>query len=186
MYRAVALAASEAEIDLADPEVLAEFATRQRIELVNERVVLNGEDVTKEIRTTRITSLTHYAASNPGVREQLVQLQRLAAGDDNIVTEGRDQGTVVFPNAECKIFLTASPEERARRRVQDLAARGEIVEYEEVLRQQNLRDERDRSRSVGPLVAAADATHLTTDGRTPEEVMAELEAIVRRKLVGQS
>lgn len=186
MYRAVALGASEAGIDLADATALADFAADQRIELVNDQILLNGHDVTLEIRTTRVTSLTHYAASNPDVRKQLAQLQREAAGDDNIVTEGRDQGTVVFPDAACKIFLTASAEERARRRVQDLAARGEIVEYEEVLRQQNLRDERDRTREVGPLVPAADAMHVTTDGRTPEQVMADLEAIVREKLVAQS
>ncbi|MDA7978018.1 MAG: (d)CMP kinase [Pirellulales bacterium] len=186
MYRAVALAAVEAGLDLADEEELARFAQSQQIELSGDRVILNGQDVTGEIRTTRITSITHYAASNPAVRMQLVQLQRKAAGEDNIVTEGRDQGTVVFPQAECKFFLTASPEERARRRKQDLASRGEVVDYEEILRQQNLRDERDRSRDVGPLIPADDALHVTTDGRTPAEVMAELESIVRQKLVTQT
>ncbi len=186
MYRAVALAAVHDGIDLENAEALAAFAQRQRIELADDRIHLNGHDVTDEIRTTRITSLTHFAANNPAVREQLVELQREAAGSDNIVTEGRDQGTIVFPDAACKIFLTASPEERARRRMHDLAARGENVEFEEVLRQQNLRDDRDRSRSVGPLAPAEDAQHVSTDGRNAEEVLRELEAIVREKLVAQA
>lgn len=186
MYRAVAFAAVRSNVNLEDPAELAEFAGNLDIRLVGDHVWLGNEDVTGLIRTTQITSLTHFAANNPAIRQQLVTLQRTAAGNNNIVTEGRDQGTVVFPDAECKIFLTASPEERAKRRVQDLAARGEEVAFEEVLAQQNLRDERDRSRSVGPLRAAADAMHVSTDGRTPDEVLQELEAIVRERLVAQS
>jgi len=113
----------------------------------------------------------------------LVKLQQAAAGNDNIVTEGRDQGTVVFPQAECKIFLTASPEERARRRVQDLAARGESVSLGDVLDQQTRRDERDTSRDVGPLVAAADSIYVLTDGLTREQVVDRLEEIVRQRMM---
>ncbi|HEY2825969.1 MAG TPA: (d)CMP kinase, partial [Pirellulales bacterium] len=125
---------------------------------------------------------THYAANNPGVREHLVLLQRQAAGNDNIVAEGRDQGTVVFPNALCKIFLTASPEERARRRLLDLQARGEKLSLEDVLRQQTERDHSDRTRSVGPLIAAPDAIRFSTDGLTEQQVVDRLEAIVREKM----
>ena len=151
-----------------------------------DNVLLDGQDITTEIRGSEITDVTHYAANNPGVRQHLVQLQRQAAGGENIVAEGRDQGTVVFPDAQCKIFLTASPEERARRRLLDLQARGENVSLEEVLRQQTDRDHSDRSRTVGPLVAATDAIRFSTDGLTEEEVVNRLEAIVRERMKGVS
>ena len=128
-------------------------------------MLLGGEDVTEAIRTLAITTVTHYAANNADVREHLVRLQRRAAGTDNIVTEGRDQGTVVFPGAEGKIFLTASPAERARRRLRDLQGRGEKLTFEEVLAKQNERDERDVNREVGPLMPARDdAIEVRTDG----------------------
>lgn len=182
MYRAVALAALRRGHDWRRPEALAELAHRLTIELVDERVLLDGEDVTREIRDSIVTSLTHYAANNPAVRERLVALQRQAAGGDNVVAEGRDQGTVVFPDAECKIFLTATPGERARRRLRDLQGRGEQATFDEVLAQQTLRDERDEARDVGPLKRADDAVLLLTDGMTPEQVVARLEAIVRERM----
>jgi cytidylate kinase len=104
------------------------------------------------------------------------------AGADNLVTEGRDQGTLVFPDAECKIFLTASPEERARRRAAELATRGEPVSVEKVLADQARRDHSDRARSVGPLAAADDAIEFITDGLTREEVIAGLEELVRQRM----
>ena len=108
-------------------------------------------------------------------------LQReLAAGRD-IVTEGRDQGTVAFPQAECKVYLTASPEERARRRLDQMRNRGENAALEEVLQRQNKRDEGDASRSVGPLMAADDAVEISTDGLTRQKVVLKLEALVRER-----
>ena len=107
MYRAVTLAARERGLDLADGEQLAQLVGEIRVELVGDRVLLDGNDVTTAIRKFDITTAIHYAADNPAVRSQLVVWQRAAAADDNVVTEGRDQGTVVFPDAECKIFLTA-------------------------------------------------------------------------------
>ena len=97
------------------------------------------------------------------------------------MTEGRDQGTVVFPRAECKIFLTAGEEERAKRRHADLQARGENIPFEEVLENQRLRDQRDSSRPVGALVKADDAIEVNTDGMTPDQVVSRLEEIVRTK-----
>jgi CMP/dCMP kinase len=182
MYRAVALAAVRAGIDLADEEGLATLAHEISIELRGGQVLLNGEDVSIEVRQSAITEVTHYAANNPGVRKHLVSLQREIAGNDNVVAEGRDQGTVVFPHAQCKIFLTASPVERARRRQLDLQDRGETVSLDEVLQQQNVRDASDTSRRVGPLVAADDAVHFSTDALTEEEVVDRLEAIVRGKM----
>lgn len=182
MYRAVVLSALRQNIELADAAALAAVARTLQIELTGDRVLLSGEDVTSAIRTADITALTHYAADNPAVREHLVKLQRLAAGQHNVVSEGRDQGTVVFPQAECKFFVTASPAERARRRMQDLEARGERLGFDEVLAAQELRDTRDRTRAVGPLIPAADALEILTDGLSPEEVVARLESIVRAKM----
>ncbi|HEX4415043.1 MAG TPA: (d)CMP kinase [Lacipirellulaceae bacterium] len=181
MYRGVTLAAREQGLDLANGEQLANLARRIRVELVDDRVLLDGRDVTTAIRKFEITDAIHFAADNPAVRTQLVGWQRAAAANSNVVTEGRDQGTVVFPDAECKIFLTADDEERARRRHADLRARGEDIPFEEVLANQRLRDHRDRSRAVGALVKAADAVQVSTDGLTPEEVVVALEKIVRSK-----
>jgi len=182
MYRAVALAALRRGHDWNNVEALARLVFVLDIEVDENHVRLDGEDVTEAIRTSEVTAITRYAADNPGVREHLVQLQREAAEGRDVVTEGRDQGTVVFPDAECKIFLTASPEERARRRMQDLLARGEPARFEEVLSQQNQRDQRDSRRDCGPLVMAADAVEVITDRLSPEEVVDRLEKIVRERM----
>ena len=115
------------------------------------------------------------------MREHLVALQREAAAGRDVVTEGRDQGTVAFPQAECKIFLTASPLERARRRLTELQQRGEESSLEEILAQQNERDRRDSTRAVGRLLKADDAVEVVTDGLAPEEVVERLVAIVKAK-----
>jgi cytidylate kinase len=182
MYRAVTLAAHERHVDLASPEQMARLAGQICVELTDDRVLLDGRDVTQEIRKFGIAAATHYAADNPRVRAQLVLWQRAAAEGTNVVTEGRDQGTVVFPHAECKIFLTAHEHERAQRRHRDLAARGEFIPFDEVLANQKLRDQRDASRAVGALRKADDAIEVSTDGLTPDEVITRLEAIVRSKL----
>lgn len=181
MYRAVTLAARERGLDLTDPQQLNELVRTIRVELVDNRVLLDGRDVTDAIRKFDIAAATHYAADNPVVRQQLVTWQRNAADGLNVVTEGRDQGTVVFPAAECKIFLTADENERARRRHRDLASRGEDIPFEDVLANQQIRDQRDASRAVGALVKAVDAIEVSTDGLTEEEVIAALERIVRAK-----
>lgn len=182
MYRAVALAALGRGLSWDDPADLASLARQLTIDVADDKVWLDGQDVTQAIRTLAVTEVTHFAADNPAVREHLVALQRLAAGRDDIVTEGRDQGTVAFPRAECKIFLTASPQERARRRWRDLEARGEALSFEQVLAQQNQRDQRDLVRAVGPLRPAADAVQVATDGLLPEEVVDRLEALVRARM----
>lgn len=181
MYRAVTLAARERGLDLADPQQLGSLVHEIHVELIGDRVMLEGRDVTDAIRKFGIAASTHYAADNPAVRSQLVLWQRAAAADADVVTEGRDQGTVVFPNAQCKIFLTADENERARRRHRDLANRGEEIPFDEVLSNQQLRDQRDSTRAVGALVKADDAIEVSTDGLSPEEVIAELERIVRSK-----
>jgi cytidylate kinase/pantoate ligase/cytidylate kinase len=149
-----------------------------------ERIFLDGEDVSEAIRTTDVTAVTRYAADNPEIREHLVALQRAAAVGADIVTEGRDQGTVVFPRADCKIFLTASAEERARRRLRDLESQGEPASFEQVLAAQDRRDREDAARAVGPLVPAADAVEVSTDGLSLEEVVTRLETLARSKYPG--
>jgi len=182
MYRAVALAAMRRGLDWDAPDDLARLAERLDIRLSGDRVFLDGDDVTEAVRATAVTAATRYAADNPSVRRRLVDLQRKIAGDGNVVTEGRDQGTVVFPGAECKIYLTASPAERARRRLADLHAQGEPASLEQVLAAQERRDREDAARPVGPLVAAPDAVEIRTDGLSVEQVVEKIEAAVKARM----
>jgi cytidylate kinase len=179
MYRAVALAGLRQQVVWGEAPQLAQVAEGLSLELTDDRVLMNGEDVTQAIRTLEITTLTQFAADNQAVRRRLTDLQRQFAAGQDVVTEGRDQATVVFPNAECKIFLTAGEEERARRRFQDLQARGEEVDFEEVLRKQRHRDQRDLERQFGGLVMAHDSIEVLTDGLTPDDVVDRLEQLVR-------
>jgi len=182
MYRAVALAGKRRGHDWNDAPGLARLAESIRIDVDDARIWLDGEEVTTVIRGSEMNDLVRYSADNPGVRARLVTLQRQIAEGRNMVTEGRDQGTVVFPDAELKIYLTAGPEERARRRLADLQARGEQVTLEEVLAKQNTRDDGDRRREVGPLVAAEDSVEFLTDGLTPDQVVDRLETLARQRL----
>jgi cytidylate kinase len=182
MYRAVTLAALRAGLGDGDAKQIAALAETLAIDLAHERTILNGEDVSAAIRTSDVSAAVYLAADNVDVRRRLVDLQRQIAGSRDTVTEGRDQGTVAFPEAECKIFLTASPEERARRRHAELAARGEMISLDAVLSQQQDRDQRDAARPVGALIKAADAVEVWTDGLSPDEVIERLEQIVRGKM----
>ena len=181
MYRAVAQAALQQRLDCDDPQALASLAGELKIELEPECVRVNGRDVTAEIRTVAVTEVTKYAADNPAVRAHLVQLQRTFGANRNIVSEGRDQGTVVFPDAECKIFLTATSEERAKRRVLELQSQGQTADFDSILAMQEARDARDGARAVGPLRKAEDAIELLTDGMTQAEVVDQMEALVRSR-----
>lgn len=179
MYRAVALAGLRREVDWQRPEQLAELAGKLDIAVRGSKIFLDGEDVTDAVRSLEVTAVTKHAADNPQVRRHLVALQRAAAGGDNIVTEGRDQGTVAFPEAGCKIFLTAGAEERARRRLKDLHGQGESATLEDVLAAQQRRDREDAARPVGALLRAADAVEVCTDGMSVDEVVDRLESLVR-------
>jgi cytidylate kinase len=180
MYRAVTLAAHERGVNLQDADALEALADSLHIEVSDNAVLVDGRDVTRAIRTFHVTTDTRYAADHPAVRARLVELQRASAAGKDVVTEGRDQGTVVFPHAECKIFLTASEEVRAHRRYDDLLTRGEQVTYDDVLEKQHDRDELDRTRPVGALIKAADAIEVDTDGLTHEQVVECLLEIVTR------
>ncbi|NIP85338.1 MAG: (d)CMP kinase [Planctomycetales bacterium] len=182
MYRAVALAGWRRGVDWDDPAALAHIAAQIQIQFDGQRVLLDGEDVSSAIRDPEITGLTRHPAGNPQVRQRLGELQREAAAGQNVVSEGRDQGTVVFPDAECKIFLTATSAERARRRYEDLRARGAEVTLEEVQQGQDQRDQQDVTRPCGPLVKAADAIEVVTDGLSYQQVVDRLEGLVRQRM----
>jgi cytidylate kinase len=181
MYRAVALVALERGVPLDDGPLVAALAERLAIEFRDGRVLADGRDVSAEIRTERITRATRPVADAPPVRDALKQIQRRMAAGIDVVTEGRDQGSEVFPDAEVKVFLTAAPAERARRRHEEEAARGLASSLEDVAHAQASRDEGDRTRPVGRLEPAADAVLLETDGLSREEVVERLVALVRAR-----
>jgi cytidylate kinase len=167
MYRAVALAAREQERPPA--EVAAEIAIE-----VRDRITIDGRDVTQAIRTREVSELASRVSEDPGVRAALVRKQQEILRDGDWVAEGRDVGTVVAPHAELKVFLTASPEERARRRAEELGADPEVV-----LRDQALRDAQDEQREHSPLRAAGDAVELDTTGLSIDEVVERIAELVR-------
>jgi cytidylate kinase len=176
MYRCVALAAIEAGVDLDDGEVLGPLAAGLEIGLEERRALLAERDVSAQIREPDVTVAASRVSVHPGVREAMVARQRqlIAAGD--YVAEGRDIGTVVSPEAPLKVFLTASDEERARRRA---AETGE--DFESVLVAQRRRDARDREREHGALRAAEDAVELDTTGLGLEEVVGRVVALARER-----
>ena len=184
MYRAVALAGLQAGVDWNRPEQLAELAPTLDLRVSGGGSTCKATDVTDAVRTQAVTSVTRYAANHPQVRAHLVLLQRAVAAGQDIVTEGRDQGTVVFPQAECKIFLTASPEERARRRQRDLQHCGESATLAQILAAQQRRDHEDATRPIGALLRAEDAVEVLTDGLTQEQVVDRLELLVRSRMPG--
>jgi CMP/dCMP kinase len=161
MYRAVAYRAADAD----DP---AAVARGLKLEL-GDRVRVDGEDVTEVIREPWVTEASSRVSSDPGVREALVVQQRRLLGQGDWVAEGRDIGTVVMPDAAVKVFLTASPEERARRRAAELGSDAAVV-----LQEQTMRDERDRSREHSPLAPAAEAVPVDTTGLSLEEVVEQI------------
>jgi cytidylate kinase len=180
MYRAVAFAALRDRVQPEDSPAFREWLKQLQIEATPGVLRLAGEDVIPFIRTPEITALASRLAAIAPVRTLLVDLQRKAAEGRNLVCEGRDQGTVVFPNAERKFFLVADPVERARRRHRELLSRGQNLTLEEVLAAQDERDRRDSERAVSPTKPAADAVILDSTILSPEEVVARMESEVRR------
>lgn len=164
MYRAVTLAALRAGIASADQPGLHRLLEQLTIVLDGGRTLLNEEDVSREIRTPQVTEAVRHFADNAVVRAHLTRLQRAAANGRDLVTEGRDQGTVVFPSAECKFFLTADETTRARRRHADFQSRGQRVSFEQVQAEQYRRDQQDQTRRLAPLRPAPDAQIIDTTG----------------------
>jgi CMP/dCMP kinase len=184
MYRALAYKAMQLDISLDDGSALASLAKESHIELVprpeGNRVVLDGHDVTDELRSQQVTEAASRASVHPPVREWMVQRQREIGAGGGIVMEGRDIGTKVFPDAEVKIFLDADPAVRGSRRFQQNPAAAE--KEAAVLTELRARDERDRTRVNSPLVAAADAVHIDSPNLTLDQVVAQAVAIVEHKL----
>jgi len=181
MYRAVTWYCLKQKIDLENEPAVAAAARRAAVEFKGGPVFVDEVEVNREIRRSAVTDQTKFIAGNNLVRKQLVELQRKLAAGTDVVTEGRDQGTVAFPHAECKFYLTASPLSRARRRQHDLAANGEDVALEVILAQQESRDQRDANREFGALKPAPDAVSIDTSDLTFDDVVSRMEAIVRRK-----
>jgi cytidylate kinase len=186
MYRALTLKALETGADLEDAEALTALARASTVELDGEpgrqRVRLDGRDVSDAIRENRVSTHSHYLARTAGVREVLVAAQRAVAERvGNVVAEGRDQGTVVFPDADAKFFLDAAPEVRARRRQLELADRGEVRSFREVLAEIEERDRRDTTRQADPLRMAEDAVRVDTSDLDVEGMIEALVREVRRR-----
>ena len=184
MYRAITLAAMRSEICLEDPSALQGLAQECRMKFSwdghKQRVWLNGEEITAAIRDPQVTAQSQVVAKDPAVREILVDEQRrLAAERGSLVTEGRDQGTVVFPEAQYKFYLDASSEERARRRQHQLGERGIAANFEETLTAMIQRDAGDAGRDVGPLKMADDAIRIDSTGMTIDEVVETVCCYVR-------
>lgn len=174
LYRVAALAALRAGIPLEDEDRVAELAGRLDVEFAEldgrERVVLDGEDVTAELRTERCGEAASKVAALPAVRRALLARQRAFIAPPGLVADGRDMGTGVFPEAVLKVFLTATPEERARRRHKQLKDKGIDVSLRDLSREIAQRDERDANRPVAPLVPAHDARIIDSTHMSPEEV----------------
>jgi CMP/dCMP kinase len=174
MYRAVALWALRLGMDLDDLHRLEQLAKEARIELPGDRVLLNGEDVTAEIRDPKVSDAASRVAAQPGVRRAMREEQRRIGSAGPSVMEGRDIGTVVFPDAKVKIFLDAQPDARAQRRASELGA-----SVEDVARDLDARDRRDRSRAEAPLTQAPDAEYLDTTRLSPIQVEEAVLKLVR-------
>lgn len=175
MYRAVGLKVQEEGVSLEDDASLDKLLAAVEIELIADggetRVLLDGKDVSGRIRTAEMGMVASQVSANPGVRAKLTELQRQIGGQGSVVAEGRDMGTVVFPEAENKFFLDASPEERARRRIEQLREKGHAVDEDEILRQIRKRDRDDSTRTHAPLAAADDAIIVDSSYMSIEEVV---------------
>ncbi len=178
MYRALAYKALSRGVSVSDENAVAQIAEHAEVTFVHEpgqplpsRVFIGGEDVTAAIRTPEVDDAVSSVAKLPLVREAMLAQQRLLGEGSNIVVEGRDIGTVVFPDAAVKIFLTASPEERARRRTAQQSSHGQVVDAQDVRDSILRRDTADSTRAVAPLIAAADAHEVDTTGLSISQVV---------------
>jgi len=185
MFRTVALFVSRLGIDPDDDAALATLCSRLSIEFDSSggesRVLANGEDVTGDIRTPEISLLTSRIAAMPSVRTHLLLQQQRMGARGGVVLEGRDIGTVVFPGAEVKFYLTASAEERGRRRYEELKGKGENVSLQQTIAEVQQRDRQDLSREIAPLRRADDAVEIDTTDLTPEAVLSRMEGLVHAR-----
>ncbi|GAP20347.1 (d)CMP kinase [Leptolinea tardivitalis] len=187
MYRAVTLAVLQRGIDPKLEDAVSQLAQTVQIDILPPRifdgrkadVLLDGKDVTWDVRSREVEANVSVVSSYKGVRDAMTEQQRRIGMRGNVVMVGRDIGTVVFPNADLKIYLEASAEERARRRYQELLHRGVSAEYEQILASTRQRDEIDKNRTIAPLRPADDATILMTDDVPVEEVVETIMTLIR-------
>ncbi|MEP4889724.1 MAG: (d)CMP kinase [Aliiglaciecola sp.] len=186
IYRVLAIAAIHHQIEADDEDALLPLASSLDVNFTTSdsgsKIILEGEDVTYEIRTEEVGSIASQIASLPRIREALLRRQRAFREEPGLVADGRDMGTVVFPNAEAKIFLTASAEERAQRRYNQLKDKGHDVNIARLLTDIKARDDRDANRSVAPLVPADDALVLDSTNMNVEQVLEKVKEFVGSKL----
>ena len=171
IYRTIGVVCKEREIDLEDEKAIVELAQTLNIEFKEGKVFLNGEEITEKIRTPEAGFLASKVAQLKEVREVVVRILRSMAKGKKIVIDGRDAGTYIFPEAELKIYLTASPKERAKRRYKELKEKGFEVSFESVLKEVIERDERDKNRDFAPLTIPEGALIIDTTGKNIEEVI---------------
>ncbi|WP_215397658.1 (d)CMP kinase [Rheinheimera oceanensis] len=189
IYRVLALAAMHHQIVCDDEEALQPLAAHLDVQFNSDehgniRITLEGENVSHTIRTQEVADLASKIASLPRVREALLRRQRAFAEEPGLVADGRDMGTVVFPQAAVKIYLTATPEERARRRYLELKEKGFDVNIGDLLSEIQARDERDMNRATAPLKPAADAYMLDSTNKTIEQVLEEVLNYAGMKIPG--
>ena len=183
LYRTIGLSMLRRGIDLSDAAAVAAALDGLKVSLRfqdgEQRVLLGDEDVSGEIRTAEVSMAASKVSAVPAVREFLFQLQRDMAKSNNVIMDGRDIGTVVLPNADVKIFLTASPEIRARRRFEEMIAKGMQTTYEEVISDLEQRDYNDTHRAIAPLKPAPEAVIIDTSGDTFDQAVERVLAVIR-------
>jgi cytidylate kinase len=182
LYRTCALAVEIKKGNIEDEEECAKIISGISIKLEGSKVYLDGIDVSKEIRTNRISTLSSKIASHPSVRHFMLDIQRSFSKASSIVAEGRDTGSVVFPDADVKIYLDASPEERAKRRHAELHSKGMIVSLEQVYKDVKERDDRDQTRESSPLIIPYNATVVDTTHMTLDEVINNVLEKIKKEL----
>lgn len=184
MFRCVTLNVIQEGIAIEEESQIEGMLNKIKIDLKeNGEVFLNGKEVTKKIRDSEVTQLVSPVSVIPAVRKKLLERQREIAQEKEVIMEGRDIGTVIFPNADVKVYLDASPEERARRRVKQNEEKGMITSYEETLKNIMDRDKRDITREVAPLKQAEDAIYIDSSNMTIEEVVKTIVQIIQQKKI---
>ena len=178
MYRAIAYLTLKNNVDIKDEDKIIELAKNSKIEFLNDKVYVNGEDVSSKIRTMEVTRIVSPISSIVKLREILVDLQRNMANGLDVIMEGRDITTVVFPNATYKFYLDASIEERARRRFKENSLKGMQVTYEEILENIKKRDYNDMHKEVGALIKSDDAIYIDSTNLTIDEVVEKIKQII--------
>lgn len=182
MYRMVALCSLENNVDLKNIDAVAEMLEEVRIDIEGDKFILNGRDVSHDIRTPRVTAIVSDVAAIKEVRVKLVDLQREISRGKKVILDGRDIGTVVFPNAHLKVFLIASAEERANRRLKEYKEKGIEISFQEVLESIENRDHIDSTRKESPLKKAEDALEVDTSSKSIEEVCDKISALIKARL----